>query len=170
MKFKVVVATTIALSAASCMFIKAQSANTPEAEIELLSNIAKDGMLEVDLGKIAEKQAKSPAVQKFAKHMVTDHSNANDMLKAAAEKDKVALPIDISKKQKEKKDALAALSGAEFDKKYMETMVAGHKQAVAAVTKEKDTGSGACQTWAKETLPTIEEHMKEANQIEAQLK
>ncbi len=123
------------------------SAAPSEAESQLLSDIAKDGMLEVDLGKIAEKKATNADVQRFAKHMVKDHSKANDKLKVAATKDHIKLPSEISAEQQTKKSELSAFKGADFDRAYMKAMVAGHEKAVAAVEKETKIGSGAPKQW-----------------------
>lgn len=138
-------------------------------ETDLLNNIARDGMLEVQLGKLAEKRGTSAEVLKFGKHMVTDHSKANDELKQAAAKENVTLPADISPEQKQKKDKLAELKGAEFDRKYMEEMVAGHKKAIEAIRKETEIGTGATKGWAEKTLPVIEEHKKEADKIDGEI-
>ena len=144
-------------------------ADTSKAESALLSDIAKDGMLEVKLGEIAEPKATAADVKAFAKHMVADHSKANTKLKAAADKDHVTLPAAVSADQQSKADALSKLSGAAFDKKYMAEMVAGHEKAVQAIKKESETGTGNSKAWAAETLPTIEEHKKEAVSINAKL-
>jgi putative membrane protein len=140
-----------------------------KAEVDLLSDIAKDGMLEVKLGEMAEAKATAANVQGFAKHMVADHSKANTKLKAAADKDHVTIPAAVSADQQSKADALSKLSGAAFDKKYMAEMVAGHEKACQAVKKESETGTGNSKVWAAETLPTIEEHKKEALSIDAKL-
>ena len=143
------------------------AATKPESE--LISDIAKDGMLEVQLGKIAEHKATNPDVKAFAKHMVKDHSDANEKLKNAARQDNVDIPKELSTAQQDKKDQLKSCAGAEFDRKYMEAMVAGHKKAVEAVTKETKIGSGNLKTWAENTLPVIEGHKKDAEGINAKL-
>ncbi|HEY9681592.1 MAG TPA: DUF4142 domain-containing protein [Oculatellaceae cyanobacterium] len=145
----------------ACINLPAQ-ADTSKAESDLLSGIAKDGMLEVKLGKLAEEKAADAGVKSFAAHMVRDHSQANDKLANAAAKDHVTLPSGLSSDQQRMFDSLAKLSGADFDKKYVAEMVAGHDKAVSAIRKEKETGTGNSKAWAIETLPTVEEHRKEA--------
>lgn len=51
-----------------------------------MRNAAKDEMMEVALGKSASEEGESADVKKFGERMVTDHSKANDDLKAIAEK------------------------------------------------------------------------------------
>ncbi|HEY9757601.1 MAG TPA: DUF4142 domain-containing protein [Oculatellaceae cyanobacterium] len=158
----------LGLIISACINLPVQ-ADTSKTETDLLSDIAKDGMLEVKLGKLAEEKASDAGVKSFAAHMVKDHSQANDKLIAAAAKDHVTLPANISADQQRTFDSLAKLSGNEFDKKYVTEMVAGHDKAVSAIRKEKDTGSGNSKTWAVETLPTVEEHRKEAVSLNAKI-
>jgi len=51
-----------------------------------MRNAAKGGMMEVALGKLAREKGQSADVKKFGERMVTDHSKANNDLKAIAEK------------------------------------------------------------------------------------
>ena len=74
-------------------------------------------------------------------------------------------------------DQLSRLSGAEFDKAYMDAMVRDHQQAVQAFQKEANIGTGTKRqkpdTHAKtdsqiaqELLPTLQKHLTEAEQID----
>jgi putative membrane protein len=158
---------TIALLAISLNSGAFASANNDEHK--LVADIAGDGMLEVQLGKLAEKRAMNEDVQHFAKHMVTDHSKANEKLKEAAAADKIQLPSRLSTEQREKESKLSALSGSAFDQEYMQEMVAGHVKAIAAVQKESQTGSGRAKAWAAATLPVIKKHKQEAVGISSKL-
>ncbi len=141
-----------------------------KAECSLVSAIAQDGMAEVKLGELAEKQAKEQSVKDFAKHMVTDHSKANDKLKEAAAADGITLPADVNAKQKATFESLQKLNGTAFDERYTSEMLKGHKTAVAAITKETNIGAGSCKKWAAETLPTIKEHLKEIEALKTKVK
>jgi putative membrane protein len=152
----------------TCSSVSASRA-AEKSEVELLTNIARDGLLEVDLGKLAEKKATNADVKAFARHMVRDHSDANAKLKQAADKDKVELPNDLTPDQKKKEAALAILSGDAFDKEYISEMCTGHDKAVDAISKETHIGSGNAKKWADDTLPTIKEHKKEADQLKAKI-
>ena len=56
---------------------------------------AEGGMAEVQMGKLAATNAKDPDVRAFGQMMVTDHSKANDELKALAQKKGYQLPADV---------------------------------------------------------------------------
>ena len=125
--------------------------------------IAKGGMAEVELGKLAADKASSDAVKRFGQRMVDDHSKANDELKALAQSKKITLPTEIGPEEKALRDRLIKLSGPAFDQAYMKAMVNDHLKAVSAFRTESRTGKDAeVKAWAAKTLPTLEEHLKMA--------
>jgi putative membrane protein len=57
-------------------------------------------------------------------------------------------------------DKLAKLSGAAFDRAYMQAMVADHKKDVNEFRVESKSGKDPeIKAWAAKTLPTLEEHL-----------
>ena len=145
----------------------AQAKGPDAAEKKLVCDIAQDGMAEVKVGKLAEKNSSSEEVKGFAKRMVADHTKANDELKGAAKEDGVELPADVNADQKKMYDGLCKLTGKAFDDKYMADMVKGHDKAVMAIGKESETGTGHLKTWASSTIATIKEHDKLAKHIDS---
>ena len=103
--------------------------------------------------------------------MVTDHSSANDQLKAAAQQDGIQLPQDISKEHKAIADRLSKLQGSAFDKEYARLMLKDHEDDVAMFKKEANSGKDAnLKAFAQKTLPTLEDHLKMAQQMNASAK
>jgi putative membrane protein len=127
---------------------------------------ANGGMMEVELGQLAQQKAQTVAVKDFGTRMVTDHSKANDELKAFAQQKNLQFPNELEHKQRSMIDKLAKLSGSDFDKKYMKMMVKDHTKDVKefrkAIKKVKDADLNA---WAAKTLPTLEQHLQQAKDI-----
>jgi len=120
-------------------------------------------MAEVDLGNLAKEKASSSDVKAFADRMVTDHSKANDELKQWALTNNVTLPTALDAKHKATHARLEKLSGAAFDKAYMRDMLSDHKTDVAKFkTESKSAKNGDLKDWAGKTLPTLEDHLKQA--------
>ena len=156
-----IVAGTIMLSLAAVPALAQQAAKS--ADQTFVVNVAKDGMAEVELGKLATEKASRDDVKKFGQRMADDHSKANDELKSLAQTKGITLPSAVDAKDKAEHDRLAKLSGAPFDRAYMQHMVAGHRKAAAAFRTESKTGKDSdVKAWAAKTLPTIEEHLKMA--------
>ena len=122
---------------------------------------AHGGMAEVELGKLAVDKAASDEVKKFGQRMVDDHGKANEELKTLAQNKQITLPTDVDAKDKALHDRLARLSGAAFDRAYMQAMLADHQKDVNEFRTEARAGKDAdVKGWAAKTLPTLEEHLK----------
>jgi putative membrane protein len=132
---------------------------------------AQGGMAEVALGRLAGEKASSDRVKQFGQRMVSDHSKANDELKALAQTKSISIPADLDAKHKATQDRLSKLSGAAFDRAYIQEMVADHKKDVADFRKESQSGSDSeVKAWAGKTLPTLEEHYKMVQDISSSLR
>jgi putative membrane protein len=124
---------------------------------------AKGGLAEVELGKLAKDKASSDQVKQFAQRMVDDHSKANDELKSIAQNKNITLPTNLDAKDKALQDRLSKLSGEQFDKMYMQHMLQDHRKDVAAFRTESKSGKDPdVKAFAAKTLPTLEEHLKQA--------
>jgi putative membrane protein len=122
---------------------------------------ASAGMEEVALGKLAVEKASSDEVKKFGQRMVDDHSKAGEELKILAQNKHITLPSETDPRGKATYDRLSKLTGASFDRAYMQTMAAGHRQALNDFRMETKMGKDAdVKGWAAKTLPTIEAHVK----------
>jgi putative membrane protein len=122
---------------------------------------ANGSMAEVALGKLAVEKAGSDEVKKFGQRMVDDHGKANDELKTLAQNKHITLPTEINPEEKALHDRLAKLSGASFDRAYIQAMLADHKKDVNEFRMEAKSGHDAdVKGWAAKTLPTLEEHLK----------
>lgn len=89
------------------------------ADRSFIDKAAQGGMAEVEPGQLAQQNAQSQEVKDFGKHMVDDHSKANDQLKQLASQQGVTLPTEISAKDMATKNRLSQLHGDAFDKAYM---------------------------------------------------
>jgi putative membrane protein len=125
--------------------------------------VAKGGIAEVELGKLAAEKASSDAVKQFGQRMVDDHGKANDELKTLAENKKITLPTEIGPEEKALRARLMKLSGPAFDRAYMQAMVSDHEKDIGEFRTESRSGKDAdVKAWAAKTLPTLEEHLKMA--------
>jgi putative membrane protein len=134
-------------------------------------NAADGGMLEVEVGKLAESKGASKVVKDFGKHLVQDHSKANDELKAIALSKSISLPEALSEKNQKKYDKLNEKSGAEFDKEFIDLMVSDHKDDIDLFEKEADKGNDPeLKNFAAGKLPTLKHHLQMAEDAKKALK
>jgi putative membrane protein len=145
----------------------ASSGSLSASDQKFLREAAQGGMMEVELGKLAADKASSDDVKSFGQRMVDDHTKANDQLKTLASNKSFTLPTGMSHEQRNMKDKLSKLSGAAFDRMYMDHMVKDHKQDVAEFKKESQNAKDSdVRSFASETLPTLQEHLTLAQQVD----
>jgi putative membrane protein len=132
---------------------------------------ANGGMTEIELSKLALDKAMNTKVKEFANMMVMDHSKAGDELKAIAATKNITLPATVNEDSKKALTDLAALKGADFDKAYVDKMVADHKATVDLFESEsKNSKDADLKVFADKTLPTIKGHLEHINAIHDGLK
>lgn len=149
---------------------KAKSAVGMGSDREFVNDATQAGLAEVKLGRIGATRASNPKVKAFAKMMVEDHSKANNALTALAAQERVALPKADANHSIEPENKLSKLKGAEFDKEFMDIMVADHKKAVSLFESESKKGENkALRGFAGKTLPTLKHHLQMAEKLEDSL-
>ncbi|EEF59374.1 DUF4142 domain-containing protein [Pedosphaera parvula] len=137
-------------------------------DFKFVTDAAKGGMTEVELGQLAQQKASNQAVKDFGQKMVDDHKKANDELMQLVSQKGATLPTDVtSTGEKRVEDHLRNLSGADFDKAYMDHMVKDHKKDVKEFERmSKDAKDPELRAWAAKTLPTLEQHLQMAESLD----
>ena len=138
---------------------KAKESKLSSADKAFIKDAAKGGMMEVAMGRVAEKNATNSEVKNFGARMVKDHSKANEDLKAIAKEENVEWPAE--------KEAGKWKS----DKDYMDAMVKDHEKDLAEFEKEAKNGRDPdVKSFADKTAKTVREHLEMAKEIDAKLK
>ncbi len=136
-------------------------------DAEFMVRAASGGMLEVELGRMAQQKAGSPRVKEFANMMVNDHSRANEELKALAARKNIVLPSTPGDEAQEHISELTKYSGAEFDKEYMNLMTKDHQEDISLFEKAaEDSKDREVKAFAAKTLPVLRNHHQMAEQLE----
>lgn len=148
-----------------------QSTNVSGTPYPTTSQFAKQaaegGLLEVQLGQLAEQKASNPQVKQFGQRMVTDHTKLNNELMSIASRDNMTLPTQLTGKDKAQYDKLASLSGTQFDRAYMRDQVRDHQKDISEFQKEANNGSNPdLKNFASQSVPTLQEHLMLAQNAE----
>ncbi|MBV8306943.1 MAG: DUF4142 domain-containing protein [Gammaproteobacteria bacterium] len=129
-------------------------------------SIAAGGMSEVDMGKLAAQKSTDPKVKSFAQMMVKDHSAANQKLESLASSKQIALPKSLSPSDAATRTELESLSGASFDKSYIQSQLKGHEKTVSLLEKEISSGQDAeAKAFAQSVLPTVKHHLDAVREL-----
>ncbi|MEH2182318.1 DUF4142 domain-containing protein [Nostoc sp.] len=141
--------------------------NTPSSsDKQFMTEAAQGGLAEVQLGKLALKRGTSKAVKQFAQRMVKDHTPVNNQLKQLAAKKGVTLPTSLDTTNKQVQQRLSNLSGASFDREYLNQMLEDHQNDVSAFQTEAQGGQDPdVKAFAAKTLPTLQQHLKQVSSL-----
>jgi putative membrane protein len=140
------------------------------SDTDFMREAAIGGMSEVELGKLASSKAAGSEVKGFGQMMVSDHSKANEELKALAAKKNVTLPTEPDAAHKSTMTALQAKSGADFDREYVSEMIEDHEKDVAAFQdKSQNASDPDVKAFAAKTLPTLRKHLEAIRTIQAKM-
>ncbi|GGH20931.1 DUF4142 domain-containing protein [Mucilaginibacter phyllosphaerae] len=151
--------------------LKAKDSTAVKADYEYAVKAANGGMLEVELGKLAQNKAISPQVMKFANMMVADHAKANTELKAIAASKFITLPAILSNDKQKDYDDFSKMKREDFDKAYIEYMVKDHKADIEEFKKEAKDGKDAeLKAFAGKHVPILQHHLQMAEQAATTVK
>ncbi len=149
----------------------AMTSTTPSASDKMfIIKAAKGGNDEIGLSKLALTRASNPNIKAYAKKMIKDHMAIASELKPIAMKLGVTPPATMDAMGMAAKRKLAPLSGAAFDKGYVNAMVTGHAAADKVFKMGTTVKNDALRSFASDNLPTVEDHLKMASEMQQGLK
>jgi putative membrane protein len=144
----------------------ATAADLAGKDERFLKNAAQGGMAEAQLGELGKSKATKQSVKEFAAMMAADHGKANQELKSLASQKGVELPGDVEIGQKMAREKLDRLSGAEFDKEFVQQMIKDHKKTIDLFEDaSKDAKDSDVKSFADKTLPTLRGHLQQAEAL-----
>jgi putative membrane protein len=155
----------IALAVATASGAGAQSGD--QAFVTKMGGVA---MAEVELGTMARDKAASRDVKGFGQRMIDDHSRAGRELKVIAERKNLTWPSALSPDAVALKERLAKLSGAAFDRAYIEAMVSGHREVLGVVKTHAQSGGDAeVKAWATKASSSVQAHLTHALEVQGEI-
>jgi putative membrane protein len=129
------------------------------------------GLFEIQLAELAGPKSLDADVQKLSATVLGSRNAINTRITAIAAATNYILPTAINAGHQKSLDDLAKLTGADFDRKYVDLVIDEHKEA-ASDYKDAYKNMAPCstRTFAAETLPKIQDHLELAKKIKARIK
>jgi putative membrane protein len=132
--------------------------------------------VDIDAGKLAAEKASSKEVKEFAETMVRDHTAVNAKATALAKKLNVT-PEESATSKSLKADGdkmlakLKGLTGAEFDKAYVDNEVAYHQAVIGVVTSTliPNTKNPELKSLLESAGPILNSHLEHARHLQSSL-
>jgi predicted outer membrane protein len=104
-----------------------RDADVSRGDRDFVNDITIANMAEIELGRMAAQKAANAEVKRFGQMMVDDHTQAGNKLKPIATQHSIPMPTELDDKHRDLRERLSKLSGAEFDREYIQAMVDGHE-------------------------------------------
>lgn len=128
-----------------------------------------DNLAEELAASYAATKAQSPAVRAFASRMMADHDNMAIGVRQVATAQGMTMPTSPSDTQVAEINAMAASSGASFDKACVAAEIARHKSLLQTYQTEAASGTNAAlKQYASDRLPVVQSHLSGAEALLSQ--
>jgi len=171
-----ITSTLVAAALAACLPLAHAQGGAPN-DAQIAHIVVTANQVDIDAGKLAESKGSKADVKAFGKQMVTDHTGVNQQATALVTKLKVA-PEDNATSQALKSGGadnvkkLQGLSGAAFDKAYVDHEVAYHEQVLEAIDKTlvPNAKNEELKALIVKVRPAFVAHLEHAKKIQATLK
>ena len=145
-----------------------QRASITGPEERLLARLHETNLLEIEFGKLAQKNGQSAEVKQYGKQLEQDHQNADKKVVSIAKEKKLMLDAPAAmndadaKKTAEQKAAverLKKMQGAEFDQEFLKVMAEGHDHALNLIRESKSSvRDEKIKSHLAEVEPVLEKH------------
>jgi putative membrane protein len=147
----------------------AQDKRVDNASKKFMTEAIQGDLAEIEVGKLAQQKGQAEDVKQFGQMLVKDHSEHKEKAEQFAKQLGVEPPTGPSLTQKATYLKLKMLSGASFDRSFASSMVKDHQADIKEYQRQsgKSDPTGA---FAKETLPTLQEHLKTAQTVAQKVK
>ncbi len=153
--------------------VAALAAPAPTAS-DFVTHAEIGGQMEVQAGQIAADKAQTPEVKKFGERMVQDHTELGKKLDdAIAKSNNQALPkkVPLDQAAQTSLKEFQSASASNFDRVYIDAMVAAHKKDIAEFESYARSGDDpVIRTAAQKALPVLKMHLAMAEKIQKKLK
>ena len=142
-----------------------------EAEQKFVEEAAQSNIAEVTLGRSAIEKATDKQVREFGEHMVKEHGEANQKLKAIAEDKGAQWREEPNEKQKKAGDKLGKAEGNKFDTQYIKQMIKDHEDDISKYEEMlEEVQDQELKQYIADELPKLQGHLGTAKGIEEIIK
>jgi len=170
-----IASTLVAAALAACLPLAHAQGGAPN-DAQIAHIVVTANQVDIDAGKLAASKTSNADVKTFAQQMVTDHTGVNKQATELVTRLKVT-PEDNATSQSLKSggDAnlatLKGLSGAAFDKAYVDHEVAYHQAVLDAVDKVliPSASNADLKALLVKVRPAFVAHLEHAKHVQASL-
>ena len=164
------------VAAASAVAFAAAGQSGAPTDPQIAAIVVTANQVDIDAGKLAESKSRTKDVKAFAQQMVTDHTSVNKAATELAAKLKVKPESNPTSESLKSGGAdnvakLKNLSGAAFDKAYVDHEVTYHQTVIDALDKTliPSAQNAELKDLLQKVRPAIAAHLERAKSIQSSL-
>lgn len=146
--------------------VEVKTVETDRADRNFIEKVARAGLDEVAISKVAVERSSNPDVRRFAQKIVSDHENLHSDLASLATLKHVSLPAKDNVAEKwQKRDA------KDFDRDYVNHMVSAHEDTVKLFEKQStESKDPEVMEFARKHLEKLQAHLHAATDLQRTFK
>jgi len=123
----------------------------------ILVRIHQANLKEIALGKLAQGRATTSELRSYADQLVQDHTNADQMVLATAQK--TGTRLHESKHGKLVSQKLSSAGGAGFDRLFLQQISSDHERLIRSLQQEReDANDDDIEALIDKIVPILEQH------------
>jgi putative membrane protein len=146
-------------------------------EPELGNFLVTVNTLEIAEAELAQQQAGNAEVRQFAEQLVQEHTRANEQLRQAlgggttVDQEQSQQALQLRQEATQSLERMRGLSGAEFDRAFIQHQVQMHERVLDTLDRTGTTGAtqDGMRPLIQELRTTLQSHLQRAQQIQQQL-
>jgi putative membrane protein len=132
---------------------------------------AMSDLYEMEASRLADQRSQNAQVKQFAQHMLRDHQKTTNELKGLLPQiqgvSASQLPTSLDQQHQALVQQLQGAQGAQLDRLFAQQQIQAHQTAVDLFRSYAQSGDNAqLKQWASQTLPSLEEHLRQAQQLQ----
>ena len=146
--------------------------NVSAIQSQVLNDMHKTNLTEIEAGLLAQKNGQSAEVRKFGKQLVSDHKDSDQKVMKIARSQHINLAKSIPQDEMHKKEMkqLRSTDKTEFDGQFAQMMLQGHMNAIQKLTDyQNQINAGPVKDLIVQTLPVLRQHEQIATNINERL-
>ena len=120
---------------------------------------------EASLGRLASTRGASPAVRAYGRRLASDHGGHLGQVRSLARRMRIPVSAAMKPDARRLYRTLSRLRGHAFDRMFVQHMIEGHRQAIAAYEEQANSGDRQTAGFARQTLPVLREHLRIAESL-----
>jgi putative membrane protein len=144
--------------------VPSSEVSSKNSNASILEQIHQANLKEIEIGRIAEQKASTDEVRAYADQLVKDHTSADQMVVATAQKKGARLRDSAAGRRegargKSAEQKLSSASGAQFDRLFLEQTSADHKKLIAELQREReDASDDDIEALIDKIVPILQQH------------